>query len=119
MKKIFKYLMLFMVVLLMASCSAERRGISHMRTLTNHIEREGASYSVDEWKDAYQEFRDIDNSIDKSKLSPEQRKEYTELQARCVKSFAKSSVSAVKEGIVTYVKEGIGIVKEIIDAILE
>lgn len=119
MKKLLNYCMLIMVVALMASCSTERRAISQMRTLTTHIERDGNNYSVDDWVEAYQEFREIDSSIDQSKLSPAQRNEYTALQARCIKSFAKSSVSTVKEGIANYIKEGVSIVKEIIDAILE
>ena len=119
MKKTVRLLMMLMLALMLASCSAERRGISHMRSLTTEIERHGADYSIDEWKEAYQEFKDIDGSIDKSKLKPRQKQEYTDLKARCVKTFASSSVKNVKEGIVNYIKEGIDVVKDVIDAILE
>ena len=119
MKRTVKTLAVLILALVLVSCSAERRGISHMRSLTTTIERHGDSYSIEEWKDAYDEFKAIDSSIDKSKLTPKQRQEYVELQTRCVKSFATSSVKSVKDGIATYIKEGIDVVKSVIDAILE
>lgn len=119
MKRVVKSVLLLLLVVVMASCSSEQRALSHMRSLTAQIEKKGQDYSIEEWKDAYYEFKEIDDSVNKDKFSPKQKQEYTELQARCVKSFAKSSVKAVKDGISTYIKEGIDIVKGVIDGILE
>lgn len=119
MRKVLRLCMMLTLALMLVSCSAERRGISQMRTLTAQIERQGSDYSVNEWKDAYYRFKAIDDSMDSSKLTPSQRSEYSELKARCVKSFAKSSVKAVKDGISDYIREGVDVVKGIIDAVLE
>lgn len=119
MRKRFKYFSLIMLAVMLSSCSAERRALGQMRSLTTNIERHGEDYSIDEWKDAYLEFKEIDDKLDKTKLSPKQQQEYTQLQGRCIRTFAKSSVQNVKDGIATYLKEGIGIVKDIIDGILD
>lgn len=94
-KNILFFSFLCLMLLGLSSCSSERRALSQMRTLTENVERNGDNYSVQEWKDAYDQFKEIDASIDQQKLTPQQKEEYTEMQGRCLKQFASSSVSNI------------------------
>ncbi len=117
MKRIF--FLLTVSLLLLSSCSTERRALSQMRTLTHQIETRGDYYDNEDWKRAYDRYQRIDEKMDTSRLTQEQAKEYGELKGRCVAKFAKSKVEQVVEGVAKYVNQGIGILKGIIDGITE
>ena len=91
-----------------------------MRTLTHQVETRGDYYDAEDWEAALEKYKMIDAKMeDKSKLSPAQLKEYGELKGRCVAKFAKSSVQKVVDSVSTYINEGVGILKGIIDGLKE
>lgn len=116
MKKLF--ILLAMATLLLSSCSTERRALGQMRTLTERIEARGDRYTKEDWEEALQKYKAIDAKMDETKLTAQQSKEYGELKGRCVAKFAKSKVQNVVNWISTYVNEGAGILKGILDGIL-
>ncbi len=116
MKKVF--FLLFFSVLLLSSCSTERRALGQMRTLTQRIEAHGDQYDMDDWQDALEQYKAIDEKMDETKLTQEQAQEYGELKGRCIAKFAKSKVEDVVNGITKYIKEGSGFLKGILGGIL-
>lgn len=114
-----RFFVLLACLSLLASCSSERMALSQMRSLTTTVERHADEYSIADWEAAYEKYQDIDSRIDRSKLTPKQETEYRELKTRCLKSFAKSSVSNIKEGVASFIKNGVDFVKDIWDAIKE
>lgn len=117
MKKLF--ILLAISALLLSSCSTERRALHQMRNLTETIEARGDYYETEDWERAYDRYQKIDAKIDKSKLTPEQAKEYGELKGRAVAKFAKSKVENVVNGVAKYINQGIGILKGIIEGITQ
>ena len=58
------FIFLIVAMLTLASCSTERRGLNQMRKLTNEVEAKGQYYDVEDWKEAYADFRAIDEKVD-------------------------------------------------------
>lgn len=116
MKKLF--ILLAFSMLLLSSCSTERRALGQMRSLTERIEAHGDQYTMEDWETALERYKAIDKKMDETKLTPQQSKEYGELKGRCVAKFAKSKVQGVINWVSTYVNEGSGILKGILDGIL-
>ncbi len=115
-----KYIIVFIVAMLtLASCSSERRALNQMRRLTYEVEAKGQYYDAEDWQEAYNDFKAIDDRMDVRKLSNEEAAEYGELKGRIVSKFAKSSVSSVVNAVSTYVNQGIGIVRGIVDGLLK
>ena len=106
-------------MLTLASCSTERRGLNQMRKLTYEVEAKGQYYDVEDWKDAYEDFRRIDDRMDVRKLTNEQAAEYGELKGRLVSKFAKCSVQSVVNSVTNYINQGAGIIKGIVDGLLK
>lgn len=116
MKKIVRnIIILLMVGTMLASCSTERRALSQMRNLTYEVEARGEYYTQEQWQDAYEEYKRIDDKMDVKKLKPEQQKEYGELQARCLKQFAKCKVESVVDRVKAYVRQASGFLHELLD----
>lgn len=107
--------MLLLLAAVLTSCSTERRALSQMRGLTYDIETKGQYYTNEDWKEAYEEYKRIDDKMDVKKLNDEQQKEYGELQARCLTSFAKCKVETVIDSIKSYLNQGAGFLKGIMD----
>lgn len=114
-----RLLPLMMLLLALTSCSSERMALSQMRHLTTRIEARGDRYDLDDWKAAYDDYKAIDAKMDVKKLKPEQAKEYGELKGRCISKFAKSSVESIVNSIGSYLNEGFGALKGIIDGLSE
>ncbi len=110
---------IIVAMLTLASCSTERRALSQMRSLTHQVETKGEYYDVQDWKDAYAEFKAIDDKVDPKKLTDEQAAEYGELKGRLVSKFAKCSVSSVVNSVSSYINQGVGIIKGIVDGLLK
>ncbi len=113
------FIFLIVAMLTLASCSTERRGLNQMRKLTNEVEAKGQYYDVEDWKEAYADFRAIDEKVDIKKLNNEQAAEYGELKGRLVSKFAKCSVQSVVNSVSSYINEGKGIIKGVIDGLLK
>lgn len=109
--------LLLMLLVMMTSCSTERRALSQMRTLTHDIETKGQTYDRQDWQDAYAEYKTINDKMDVQKLNREQQREYGELQARCVAGFAKCQVENVVDQVKAWINQGSGFVKGLMDAI--
>ena len=101
---------IIVALLTLASCSTERRALN---------ETKGEYYDVEDWKEAYAEFRAIDDRMDIKKLTNEQAAEYGELKGRLVSKFAKCSVQSVVNSVTNYIKQGSGIIKGVIDGLLK
>ena len=115
-----KFLFLLVVAALtLSSCSTNRRALHQMRNLTETIEARGDRYESEDWEQAYEKYKKIDDKIDNSKLTQEQAKEYGELKGRAVAAFAKSKVEKVVNGIGKYINQGLGILKGIFEGITE
>lgn len=110
-------MMIMMLAMMLTSCSTERRALGQMRTLTHNIETKGDTYTMQDWKDAYEDYREIDARMDVKKLNNEQQKEYGELQARCITSFARCKVEGVVNAVRAYVNQGSGFLRGLVDGL--
>ncbi len=106
--------MLMLVLAVCTSCSTERRALHQMRGLTHDIETKGQYYDNQDWKEAYAKYQRIDDKMDVKKLNDDEQKEYGELQARCVTSFAKCKVESVIDAVKAYINQGTGIINGLI-----
>lgn len=108
--------LVLLLALMLSSCNTERRALGQMRTLTNHVEMRAADYENDDWKEAFEHYKKIDAQIGKGeKLTPEEQKEYGELKARCLKSFAKSKVESITSTLRGYLNQGLGFLRGLLD----
>jgi len=112
-------LFIIVAMLTLASCSTERRALNQMRRLTYEVEAKGQYYDVEDWQDAYADFKAIDDKMDVRKLSSEEASEYGELKGRLVSKFAKCSVSNIVNSVGNYINQGTGIIKGIVDGLLK
>lgn len=116
MKTIAKRLCLLLLLgAMLASCSTEQRALRQMRTLTYNIERHGDTYTNEDWKEAYDDYKKIDDKMDVKKLSSEEQREYGELQSRCLSEFAKCKVESVIDAVRAYINQGAGFLKGLLD----
>lgn len=115
-----KYLMLSATILMLGlctSCNTQQHAINQMRSLTYEIEAKGDTYTPEDWKAAYEDYKQIDAKLDNKKLSEQQRAEVGELKGRCLSTFAKCSVGSIVKVVKGAISEGAGIVKGIIDGL--
>lgn len=115
MKKLIKLCLLLLVVIATTSCSAERRTLRDMQTLTYNIERHGEHYTAADWKDAVEDYKQIAQDSKRCNFNAQQKEEMGELEGRCLAGFARwagdKAVGVVKEGkgLIRGLLEGLGI----------
>ncbi len=108
--------LLLMLASLLASCSTEKRALYQMRNFTHRLETRGDYYDKDDWHEAWIEYKKIDAKMeDITELKPEQQQEYGELQARCIKQFAKSKIQNVVDSIKAYLNQGAGFLRGLLN----
>lgn len=110
--------LLLMMASLLASCSTEKRALYEMRHFTTQLEQRSDRYDKEDWHEAWAEYKKIDAKMeDIRELKPEQQKEYGELQARCIKQFAKSKIRNVVDSIKAYLNQGAGFLRGLLNLI--
>lgn len=110
-KTVIRLAMVLAIGVMLSSCSAERRALGQMRTLTSNVERYGDRYDIDDWKDALEDFKAIEKKMDGRKLTAEQQREYGELKGRCVAAFARCQLENAGDLFRNYLNQGGGMVK--------
>lgn len=91
MKKILAITMnLMLCIAMLCSCAAKTSAISDLRSFAKEIDKNGATYTVTEWKAAAVEYEKIDNRLKKYDYTTEQQEEIARLKGQCVGSFARN-----------------------------
>lgn len=115
MKKYIKLCLLLLVVVATTSCTAERRTIRDMKTLTYNIERHGEHYTAADWKRAVDDYKQIAQDSKQCSFNAKQKEEMGELEGRCLAGFAKwagdKAAGVIREGkgLIKGFLEGLGI----------
>ena len=108
--------------LFLASCSTKTTAISDLRSLSEDIQRNGSTYTVEEWKEVKAKYDKIDSRMGKYEYTAEEYREIGELKGKCVAYFAKgvatnvanklgnvaNQLKGVVEGVKSVVEETVG-----------
>lgn len=88
---------LFAIVL--SSCTSTPSEIADLRSLTENIEQNVDSYTVDDWYAAWESYRLIENELElhESEYSYEQKKEIQQYKSKCYKLFVNSAIGSLKD----------------------
>lgn len=89
--------------------------MSRMEKLTNRIEKYGERYTVEDWKVALNDYKDIEMNIKRCNFTAEEREKMGELEGRAVATFAKWAGDKARgiftegKGILNGILEGLGL----------
>lgn len=106
-----KVALVLALVVSASSCSTEYRTLSRMEKLTNRIEKNGDRYTLNEWRDALTDYKNIEQDIKRCNFTSEERERMGEMEGRAIATFAKWAGDKVK-GTVT---EGQGLIRGILE----
>lgn len=116
-------LAIVVVVAMMSSCSTSTSALNDLRSLSNKIEAEGATYGYSDWARVASKYYDVDQKI----VKHIQKREYTDqemeeigvLQGECIGGFAKglgqnlsnaaANIGSLVKGLVKGIKENFNI----------
>lgn len=101
---------------LLTSCSTKTTAINDLRSFANEIDKNGATYTVNDWKDAAKEYQKIDNNLKKYEYNAEQTEEISRLKGQCVGSFVRNVATNAKDKVNTAVSAAKGFVEGIKEA---
>lgn len=108
-------------VMTLSSCSTKLQAINRLEKFSYELRDNSQYYTVNDWRDAGEEFLDIRRDIKKHEFdyTPEQKKKIGVLEGKCAGYMAKG----VKNGIVDKVKgfgnELNGILQGILNAVTD
>ena len=75
--------------LLLASCTSKKQeALNQLENFTEDVEKNGGSWTEDQWKQKYDVFVQIRSDIYKYKYSDEERAEIGRLEGRCISAMA-------------------------------
>lgn len=81
--------MMFLSFLLLLSCTSKKQeALNQLENLTEDVEKNGGSWSEEQWKQKYDVFVQIRSDIYKYKYSDEERAEIGRLEGRCISAMA-------------------------------
>lgn len=90
-----KYLLIMVVALLLTGCSAKRTAMNDLRHFTTQLQTHGNEYTVEDWKEAAVDFKNISDRISKHEYTAEEREEIGRMKGECLASFGKSVVNKI------------------------
>ncbi|MCR5312369.1 MAG: hypothetical protein K6E54_01735 [Bacteroidaceae bacterium] len=102
--------------LCLASCSTKSSAVSDLRSLSNDIQENGSTYTVEEWKAVKNKFEKVSEKINKYEYTAEEYEEIGELKGKCVAYFAKGVVNNVTNKITNVANQIKGVVNGVKDA---
>ncbi len=114
-QKIMKVALALVLVASASSCSTEYRTMSRMEKLTNRIEKYGDRYTVQDWKDAINDYKDIERDINRCNFTAKEREKMGEMEGRAVATFTKWAGDKAKgiftegKGFINGILEGLGL----------
>ena len=83
------FYMMFLSFLLLLSCTSKKQeALNQLENLTEDVEKNGGSWSEEQWKQKYDVFVQIRSDIYKYKYSDEERAEIGRLEGRCISAMA-------------------------------
>lgn len=85
--------------LLLASCATKESAVNQLRSFRQEIEVNGMTYGLKDWKKAANDYSKINKRIFKhyNEYSPAELEEVARLNAECVSSFAKGTVTNISQ----------------------
>jgi hypothetical protein len=97
--KAISVLCMFLVFLLVCSCSREGSVLSDYRTLARDLKKNSSEYTLEDWEKAAKKFQRIEKRAARCKFSPKEKKELNKLRGKCA-AYMLTSVS--KQAITQY-----------------
>ncbi len=114
-KNISRVLLGILLVASLSSCSSEYRTLSRMEKLTDRIETNGYRYTMQDWKDAVEDYRAIEKQAKKCSFTQDERERMGEMEGRAMACFAKwtadkaAGIYKQGKGILNGLLEGLGL----------
>lgn len=81
-------ILLFGLMLLVSCTSKKQEALNQLENLTEDVEKNGGSWSEEQWKQKYDVFVQIRSEIYKYDYNEEERAEIGRLEGRCVSAMA-------------------------------
>ena len=104
--------------LLFGSCATGKKAaINDLRSLTEHIVVDGATYSFDDWKKAGEKYVDIQKKLSKYDLNAFESEEVGELTGKCVKGFATGAVTNITGNVGGKIISAASFIKGLLDSL--
>lgn len=100
---------------MLCSCATKGSAIRDLRSFANEIDRNGASYTVTDWKAAAVEYEKIEKKLNRYEYTAQETEEISRLKGQCVGSFVRN----VADNASGKVKTAVSAVKGFIEGIRE
>lgn len=71
--------------------------LGELEAFSYELENNSSTYTIDDWKDAFQTYKDIVTSLDGIELSEEEAHEFGRINGICTANLAKGSVVLAEE----------------------
>ncbi len=108
-----KFTLLMVSLVIFCSCATKMSPIHQLQSLSEDMQKNGAYYTPQDWKDAALKFQDIRHDIGKYRYTPDERRQIGELEGQC----AKYMVQGIKNGALNTVMGVAGEIKGILDGL--
>ena len=98
-------LLALMAIVLLSSCSAKQVAYSELKKITHELREYSQDYTVNDWKDAAIDFKDIATRIEKYDYSREKKREIRRMEGECAGYLLKGAGTTVIRSVLNITDE--------------
>ena len=98
-------LLALMAIVLLSSCSAKQVAYSDLKKITHELREYSQDYTVNDWKDAAIDFKDIATRIEKYDYSREKKREIRRMEGECAGYLLKGAGTTVIRSVLNITDE--------------
>lgn len=91
--------MLVAGTMILGSCSARRAAINDLESFVVQIEKNGETYTMDDWETALIKYAEIEDNLEKHEYTAEEKKEIKLLRSRLINGATESVLISTKKGL--------------------
>jgi hypothetical protein len=88
--KVIRIIYVFLIVLVIGSCSREEATLSDYRNLVQELKVNSSDYTEEEWQDIVTEYNSLEERIANCKFSSKEKKELNKLRGQCAAYMLKA-----------------------------
>ena len=111
-------LLALLAIVLLSSCSAKQVAYSDLKKYTHELREYSQDYTVNDWKDAAIDFKDIASRIEKYDYSREKKREIRRMEGECAGYLLKGAGTSVIRSVLNISEEIKAGVEGFLDIIL-
>ena len=116
--KYISFLLALLAIVLLSSCSAKQVAYSDLKKYTHELREYSQDYTVNDWKDAAIDFKDIASRIEKYDYSREKKREIRRMEGECAGYLLKGAGTSVIRSVINISEEIKAGVEGFLDIIL-